>query len=56
VTSAPTTQDTIAAGSGRLFGLLEDPAEVVGAAVDDWDDDARHLIGVLSRYAVEDLR
>src|SRR5215218_861516 len=44
-------------GSGRLFGLLQDPTEVVGAAVDDRDGhDAGHLVGVLPLGAVHDLR
>jgi hypothetical protein len=43
--------------SGRLFGLFQDPAEVVGAAVDDRDGhDTGYLVGVLSLGAVHDLR
>src|SRR5918993_91002 len=43
--------------SGRLFGLFQDPADVVGAAVDDRDGhDAGHLVGMLPLGAVDDLR
>jgi Phage integrase family len=43
--------------SGRLFGLLQNPRDVVGAAVDDRDGhDAGHLIRMLPLGAVHDLR
>ena len=42
--------------SGRLFGLFQDPAEVVGATVDDGDShDAGHLVGMLPLSAIHDL-
>src|SRR5215207_10295958 len=43
--------------SGRLVGLFQDPADVVGATIDDRNgDDAGHLVGVLPLGAVHDLR
>src|SRR5829696_315482 len=54
---APTARAARRPGSGRLFGLFEDPAKVVGAAVDDRNgDDAGHLVRVFSLHAVDDLR
>jgi hypothetical protein len=56
-TEAPTTRAARRPVSGRLFGPFQDPAEVVGATVDDRDgDDAGHLVGVLPLGAVDDLR
>src|SRR5215204_4299947 len=43
--------------SGWLFGLLQNPRDVVGAAVDDRNrDDARYLVGVLPLGAIHDSR
>ena len=40
-----------------LFGLLQNPRDVVGAAVDDRNgDDAGHLVGVLVFGSLDDLR
>ena len=42
--------------SGRLLGLFQDPAEVIGGTVDDGDGHgAGHLVGVLPLGAVNDL-
>jgi hypothetical protein len=47
----------ISSVSGRLFGLLQNPGEVVGAAVDDRHrDDAGHLVRMLPLGAIHDLR
>src|SRR5829696_3659517 len=54
---APTARAACRPVSGRRLGLFQDPAYVVGAAVDDRDgDDAGHLVGVLALGAVHDLR
>jgi hypothetical protein len=54
---APTTRAACRPASGRLVGLFQDPADVVGAAVDDRDgDDAGHLVWVLLLGSLDDLR
>src|SRR5829696_9116638 len=54
---APTARAACRPVSGRRLGLFQDPAYVVGAAVDDRDgDDAGHLVGVRALGAVDDLR
>ena len=54
---APAARAACRPVSGRLFGLVEDPAKVVGAAVDDGNrDDAGHLVRVLLSRPLDDLR
>src|SRR5215218_10129477 len=54
---APTARAACRLVSGRLFGLFQDPPEIVGAAVDDRDgDDAGHLVRMLLFGSLDDLR